>query len=263
MKKFPLLLLSAFLGLFLLNFPLHTIHAESTLTMGILTNDQPYSVQKNGKWQGFSVKLAQKLATESNKKITFKAYSSTEKLTTALKSGKVDFILGDKANFSTAFKSTESFLYPKNVLFTRTDAKAKSLEKLAGKKVGLLQTGQQTALLKQLGLKPVSFATTAELMDALANKKISAAILNEDTYQAYLKEHPELIKPAADATSDQKAAVLHKISDPSILAQSLSLITYKQPKVQKLLTTSLTELQDSSQLTTLSQKYFGQDLTIK
>ena len=72
-----------------------------------------------------------------------------------------------------------------------------------------------------------------------------------------------MIKPADDATSDQKAAVLHKKSDSSILAQTLSLITYKQPKVQKLLTTSLTELQDSSQLTTLSQKYFGQDLTIK
>ena len=60
-KKFYLLLLSTFLGLFCLNLRSNVVVARSSFTMGILENDKPYSYKNDQNWQGFSIELAHQL----------------------------------------------------------------------------------------------------------------------------------------------------------------------------------------------------------
>ena len=87
-KKFYLLLLSTFLGLFCLNLRSNVVVARSSFTMGILENDKPYSYKNDQNWQGFSIELAHQLEEVTDTKINFKAYSSQEKMRTALKRGR-------------------------------------------------------------------------------------------------------------------------------------------------------------------------------
>lgn len=261
-KKFYLLLLSTFLGLFCLNFKSTTVAARTSFTMGILENDKPYSYKNGQNWHGFSIELAHQLEEVTNTKINFQAYSNQEKMQTALKNGQIDFILGDKANFSKSYQSTKAFLYPKNVLFTRHDAKTKKLDKMLHKKVGLLESGQQQALLKELDLKPVVFADPAELLVALEKSQISAGILSDYSYYALLKAEPTLAKAPTKATKAEENAVLHRISDPNILASSLSLITHNHPKINETLTKGIDELRSTEKIVELSQKYFTKDLTL-
>ncbi len=261
-KKLYLLLLSTFLGLLCLNFKQPTVAAKTVLNMGIIQNDRPYSFIQKNKQQGFSIELAHKLATTTKDKIKFKAYSSQKELQTALKSGEIDFFIGDKADLSQSYQSTPAFLYPKNVLFTRHDAKAKNLEKLMKKKVGLLQTGTQSALLHELSLQPVSYSDQNKLLDALAKGEIAAGILSDYTYHELLKNDPSLAKTSPNADKETKKAVLQRISDPNITASSLSFITYKRPKLNTALSTALKELSEDNTLADLSQKYFSKDLTL-
>lgn len=262
-KKFYLLLLSTFLGLFCLNFKQPTVVAKTTLTMGILQNDRPYSFTQKNKQQGFSIELAHKIAITTNNNIKFKSYSSQKELQNALRSGEIDFFVGDKANFSKNYQSTPAFLYPKNVLFTRHDAKAKNLDRLTKKKVGLLQTGSQTALLRELSLHPVTYSDQTKLLEALANGKIAAGILNDFTYYELLKNDPNLAKASSNADKTTRQAVLYRITDPNITASELSFITYRQPQLNTSLATALKKLKKDQTLADLSQKYFYKDLTLE
>ena len=261
-KKFYLLLLSTFLGLFCLNLRSNVVVARSSFTMGILENDKPYSYKNDQNCQGFSIELAHQLEEVTDTKINFKAYSSQEKMRTALKKGQIDFILGDKANFSKSYQSTKAFLYPKNILFTRHDSKTKKLDKMLHKKVGLLKSAQQQALLKELGLKPVVFADPTKLLEALEKTQISAGILSDYSYHALLKAEPTLAKAPTTATKAEENAVLHRISDPNVLALSLSFITHNHPKINETLTEGINELRSTEKIAELSQKYFTKDLTL-
>ena len=60
-KKFYLLLLSTFLGLFCLNLRSNVVVARSSFTMGILENDKPYSYKNDQNWQGISIELSHQL----------------------------------------------------------------------------------------------------------------------------------------------------------------------------------------------------------
>lgn len=231
--------------------------------MGILQNDRPYSFIQKNKQQGFSIELAHKIAAMTNTNIKFRSYSSQKELQNALRSGEIDFVVGDKANFPPSYQGTPAFLYPKNVLFTRHDAKAKNLDKLAGKKVGLLQTGEQTALLHELSLHPVTYSDQTKLLEALANGKIAAGILNDFTYYELLKNDPNLAKTSSNADKTTSQAVLHRVFDPNITASALSFITYKQPKLNTSLATALKKSKTDKTLADLSQKYFYKDLTLE
>lgn len=138
----------------------------------------------------------------------------------------------------------------------------KKLDKMLHKKVGLLKSGQQQALLKELGLKPVVFADPTELLEALEKSQISAGILSDYSYHALLKAEPTLAKVPTTATKAEENAVLHRISDPNVLALSLSLITHDHPKINETLTEGINELRSTEKIAELSQKYFTKDLTL-
>lgn len=263
MKKWRLFLLSLLASITLICIWTKPVQADQTLTFGVLQDNRPYSVKTDGKWQGFLPSLASQLQKDTGATIKLKGYSSNKALKTALKDKKVDFILGDQENFGKNYQATTSFLHPKNILFTRSDANKKSLERLAKRKVGMLENNQQQALLKELDLKATTFETTDKLVDALNQKKISAAILTEQEYYVYLKDHPQLIKPQADATKEEQGAVLRRVNDPLILSSSFSLITYKNTKVNRLVNNAIKKELADQKLAQLSQKYFSKDLTLK
>lgn len=242
-----------------------TILADDTLKVGILESDAPLSSRnKSNKMHGANVAVAKEIAIDLHKEVQFVPAESNKQLQQKLKNGTIDLALGTlcKNKRSTKdFQSSAPFLYVENILFRRSDSKKKSTKKLADQKVGILKNGSQTQIFKQLHFKRHPYSSISQLMDAVENKRVKAAILTGPQYTAYLKKHPELVAAKDKTDKKQKQQVLKRIKDPQITAQNIQATTYHDQKLNKKVTDSLEEMAKDGRLNQISVKYFGKDIT--
>lgn len=242
-----------------------TILADDTLKVGVLENDAPLSSRnKSNKMYGANVAVAQEIATDLHKEVQLVPAKSNKQLQQKLKNGTIDLALGTlfKNKRSTKdFQSSDPFLYVENILFRRSDSKKKSVKKLTDQKIGILKTGSQTQIFKQLHFKKHQYSSIPQLMDAVENKQIKAAILTSPQYTAYLKKYPELVSAKDKTDKKQKQQVLKRIKDPQITAQNIQATTYHDQKLNKKVTDSLEEMAKDGRLNQISVKYFGKDIT--
>lgn len=247
----------------LISAPTHI--SADTLKVGILADNKPYSYLTNKKVTGFEVELSKKIAQEMDANIKFVKVSDRKKLQKLVSEYQIDLALGqfDKTTLSSKLITTDTYLYPQNVLFTGTHRYISSVEDLQNKKVGILANGNQHQLLTSLQMKPKVYNSISSLMKALENKKIKAGILTDYEYTAYLNKHPELTSAYLQALNSTKKSDLPKltltrIKDPQITSQQLVGITDKR---NTKLNQALDKLKDGNDIIDLSQKYFSQDLT--
>lgn len=242
-----------------------SILADDTLKVGVLESDAPLSSRnKSNKMHGANVAVAQEIATDLHKEVQLVPAKSNKQLQQKLKNGTIDLALGTlfKNKRSTKnFQSSDPFLYVENILFRRSDSKKKSVKKLTDQKVGILKTGSQTQIFKQLHFKKHQYSSISQLMDAVENKQVKAAILTGPQYTAYLKKHPELVSAKDKTDKKQKQQVLKRIKDPQITAQNIQATTYHDQKLNKKVTDSLKKMTKDGRLNQISVKYFGKDIT--
>ncbi|MEI2413449.1 transporter substrate-binding domain-containing protein [Ligilactobacillus salivarius] len=155
----------------LISAPTHI--SADTLKVGILADNKPYSYLTNKKVTGFEVELSKKIAQEMDANIKFVKVSDRKKLQKLVSEHQIDLALGqfDKTTLSSKLITTDTYLYPQNVLFTGTHRHISSIEDLQNKKVGILVNGNQHQLLTSLQMKPKVYNSISSLMKALENKK--------------------------------------------------------------------------------------------
>ena len=251
MKKVIISILSGIILslIMLISAPTHI--SADTLKVGILADNKPYSYLTNKKVTGFEVGLSKKIAQEMDTNIKFVKVSDRKKLQKLVSDHKIDLALGqfDKTTLSSKLITTNTYLYPQNVLFTGTHRHISSIEDLQNKKVGILANGNQHQLLTSLQMKPKVYNSISSLMKALENKKIKAGILTDYEYLQALNSTKK---------SDLPKLTLTRIKDPQITSQQLVGITDKR---NTKLNQALDKLKDGNDIIDLSQKYFSQDLT--
>ena len=258
MKKVLISILSGIILslVILISAPTHI--SADTLKVGILADNKPYSYLTNKKVTGFEVELSKKIAQEMDANIKFVKVSDRKKLQKLVSEHQID-----QTTLSSKLITTDTYLYPQNVLFTGTHRHISSVTDLQNKKVGMLANGNQQQLLTNLQIKPKVYNSISSLMKALENKKIKAGILTDYEYTAYLNKHPELTSAYLQALNSTKKSDLPKltltrIKDPQITSQQLVGITDKR---NTKLNQTLDKLKDGNDIIDLSQKYFSQDLT--
>lgn len=240
--------------------PLHVHAQQPVLKVGIIQHaPSTYDQQVHAA----NVAVAHELGKKTNHKVKIITVTNQKQLKNKLKDGKVDAALSYFPQKKQDYLSSAPVFYVNNVLFRRTDGKQSSLHKLANKKIGLLTTGPQTSLLKDLQLKSYRYRSIAKLITALKKKKIQAAILTGPQYSSYLQKHPELVQAHDHTDLDQKAQVLKRISDPQVTGQTIRVLTYKKGKLAHQLNSALTSLRQTGQLNKISVKYFGKNLTLE
>ena len=206
MKKVIISILSGIILslVILISAPTHI--SADTLKVGILADNKPYSYLTNKKVTGFEVELSKKIAQEMDANIKFVKVTDRKKLQKLVSDHQIDLALGqfDKTTLSSKLITTNTYLYPQNVLFTGTHRHISSIEDLQNKKVGILANGNQHQLLTSLQMKPKVYNSISSLMKALENKKIKAGILTDYEYTAYLNKHPELTSAYLQALNSTK-----------------------------------------------------------
>lgn len=259
MKRSLTIVFSLLLGLFFLA-PLHA-QASNTLALGILKNDAPYTIS-NGNLS-FYRELTQELQTALKQKIKIKTYPSAKQLNTALKEQKIQLALSDQSLFSKQLTTSRPLLYPRNVLFTRNDSKKRGLAQLVNEKVGVVSPGVQTPLLRRLGSKAVTYPNITALVKALDEKKIQAAILDDKRYQYFLATQPQRQKEPTQTDKELVAHQFKQLKAPEITSEQIVFATYHNKKLAQRVENVVSDLRQTGQLSTLSQKYFAQDLSLE
>lgn len=258
MKRSLAIVISLLLSIFFLS-PIQ-VYASSSLTLGILKNDAPYTISNGNR--SFYRELTQKLQTDLDKKIKIKTYSSAKQLNTALKNKQLQLALSDQSLFTPQMTTSSVVLYPRNVLFTRNDSKFKELEKLEHKKVGVVSPGVQRALLQGIGLKVTAYPNITALVKALDDKKIQAAVLDDRRYQYFLATQPQRQKEASQLDKELLDSQFKQIKAPEITSEQIVFATYHNKKLAERIENVVSKLRETGQLSSLSQKYFSQDLSL-
>lgn len=259
MKKSLALIISLLLSIFFLSPK--QVQASAPLTLGILKNDAPYT-RNNGNFS-FYREMTQRLQSELDQKIKIKTYTSAKQLDTALKNKQIQLALSDRSLFTTSMTVSSTVLYPRNVLFTLNDSKVKSLENLEHKKVGVVSPGVQTALLQDIGLKVTAYPNIMALVKALDDKQIQAAVLDNNRYQYFLATRPQRQKETSQTDKKLLARQFKQIKAPELTSEQIVFATYHNKKLADRIEDVISELRETGQLSSLSQKYFTQDLSLK
>ncbi|GBG94367.1 amino acid ABC transporter substrate-binding protein [Ligilactobacillus salitolerans] len=234
--------------------------ANQTLKIGMLAHDQPLSYQSKQKVRGANAVLARALGQQLDRPVTIVPVQTKRQLQNKLREGQLDLALGAFTQ-TKHFQQTKPVFYVRNMLFRRGDNKKRSVEKLAGHSVGMLKNGSQAELLAQLEVKAKRYRTLPDLVQALKQKKISAAVVTEPQYTKYLQKHPELVSAKDPADEIQTAQILHRISGPEVTAQKVLGLTYKDKHLLRQVEHALNQLRQAGSLTQISLKYFKKDIS--
>lgn len=258
--KLKRIIAAAYTAFFIMTMP---VSAKAAVTVGILKDNAPYSTVKKGRSSGLEPAVARRIFGKS---VRFRAFDRRSELASALKSRRIQAAFGatDAMDVNQdVFDVSDPYLYEPNVLFRRHDGKRKSVTKLAGKPVGMLEGGNQTYLLKSISARIRRYRTPEALDRALAGGRICAAVMSDFEYTAYLKDHPEHVRAQDPQNEDQVADLFVKIGDPAVTSAQLAVVTYRNAGLLKKINSQIAGLHDSGALQDISLKYMGKDISLE
>ena len=175
-------------------------------------------------YTGFSIDLAQAIADRAGRPLVIEE-QPLERLPDAVNVGLCDVIVGsltvtpelaDRVDFSAPYFDVDQGI----VVPTGSDVGAGGLDSLRGKRIGVRTASGSKAFLndnRPVGSTVVEFSTTTQLVDALRNGSIDAAMVLEPAAVAATKLDPSLSVASVVPTDQRFAYAIAKDGDPASL----------------------------------------------
>ncbi len=225
------------------------------LTIGLEGTYPPYSYRKDGKLTGFEVELGKKIAKKLGVKATF-VPTKWDSLIAGLGSGKFDVVLN---NITQTPERKKQYLFSKPYVYSR---------------YVLISRANDKKLITIKDIKGKTFAQSTGSDNELVAKKFKAVVSPVEQFQTAVAS---IKQGRADGMINAEAALLTYAEDNSIKglkyrvlsnseqppAKISALFNKKSVKLRNKVNRALTELRKDGTLKTLSQKYFGKDITEK
>ena len=207
---------------------------------------------ENDELVGYDVEVAKLIANELGVDVNF-VEGEWDGLLAGLDDGRYDIMVNgvgvtperqEKYNFSTPYA------YNKTAVIVRSDYdEIHSMEDLKGKHTANTISSTYATLAEKYGAEVKGVDDLNQTIELLLSNRIDATLNTEVTYYDYLKAHPDAnIKIAALSDEVEKVAIpVRKGDDTKTLLAAIN--------------DALAKLDESGELTTLSEKYFGTDIS--
>jgi len=240
-----------------------TTQSQETLRFGIEAAYPPFeSKSPTGQLQGFDVDVGNAVCAKLGMKCVW-VENAFDGLIPALQARKFD-VINSAMNITEKRKQSIEFTKPIYVVpivmvARRASGLLPDVKSLQGKRVGVLQASSQEDFLKRhwapAGVTVVPYADQDQVYADLVAGRLDAAVQEAQTVQDGF-----LIKPAGH----EYAIVGKPLSDPATLGEGTGWGLRKGDKVLVAkVDAALDALKKDGTLSTLSQKYFKQDIIAK
>lgn len=229
------------------------IQAKGTITVAMEGTWSPWTYHNEAdELVGYDVELAQKVAEKLGVKASF-VEGEWDGLLAGLDDGRYDVMFNgvgitperqEKYDFSTPYA------YNRTAVIVRGDyEEIQSMEDLNGKKTANTISSTYATQAESFGATVTGVDDLNQTIELLLSGRIDATLNAEVTFHDYLKAHPDAnIRVAVFADDVEQVAIpVRKGEDSASLLAAIN--------------QALKELDESGELTQLSEKYFGLDIS--
>ena len=231
---------------------LSRIQARGELIVGTEGTWAPFTYHdENDELVGYDVEVARLVAEKLGVTATF-VEGEFDGLLAGVDGGRYDMVANGvnvTPERAEAYSFSTPYLYDSTVVIVRDDYdEIHSMEDLAGKTTANTITSTYALLAEQYGATTQGvddFAQTIELLEA---GRIDATLNSSVTFNYFMSQQPDSgVKVACSDDPQELALAMNNSEDAATLVQAVD--------------QALDELRESGELSALSEKYFGADLT--
>ena len=232
---------------------LSTIQNRGTLIVALEGAWQPWSYHdESDTLVGYDVEVAKLIANELGVDVNF-VEGEWDGLLAGLDDGRYDIMVngvGVTPERQEKYDFSIPYAYNKTAVIVRSDYdEIHSMEDLKGKHTANTISSTYATLAEKYGAEVKGVDDLNQTIELLLSNRIDATLNTEVTYYDYLKAHPDAnIKIAALSDEVEKVAIpVRKGDDTKTLLAAIN--------------DALAKLDESGELTALSEKYFGTDIS--
>lgn len=205
---------------------------------------------ENGDLVGFDVEVARGIGKRLGVEVEF-FEAEWDSLFAALDSGRVDTVINEveySEERAGKYDLSDVYTYVHGALLVpENNTTIHSFEDLKGKKVAQNLTSSWGKMAEQYGAELVSVDSLNQVMELLRTGRSDATLNAETAFSDYLKNHPN------------EPVKIVKLTDST--NSSLVPVKKGEERLLKEINKALADMKESGELSKLSEKYFGIDVT--
>ena len=230
---------------------LRQIQDKGVIVIGTEGTYAPNSYHdEEGNLTGFDVEVGQLIARELGVEAQF-VESSWDSLFAAMDSGRVDIVINEvEANEERAEKYdfSQPYTYVHGALMVRDDEESVTgFADLEGKRAAQNLTSSWGELAESYGTQLVGVDSMDQSIQLLESGRADVTLNSETAFGDYLKKHPDAPVKIAARSETTTSSVIPVRKGSTALLEAID--------------EALDALRDSGELSALSQRYFGMDVT--
>lgn len=228
------------------------IKESGVLRIGTEGTYSPYSYHDfNGQLTGYDIELAEAIADKLGLSVAF-TEMGFDGLAAGLDAGKFDVVANQicvTPEREEKYMFSKPYAYVTGAVITRDDTSGiDSFENLDGKQVALTVTSNWAKLAESYGAEIVSTGGFSESMQMVIDKRADATVNDNIVFLDYTKQHPTApVRIAAESSEIDTVALM---------------MTGNQDDLKDQIDSAMDELRKEGFMTSLSNKYFGEDVSL-
>jgi cystine transport system substrate-binding protein len=228
------------------------IKEDGVLTVGTEGTYAPYTFHdESGELTGYDVEVAREVAERMGLEIEFKE-TKWDAMFAGLNSERFDMIanqVGIKPDREEKYDFSEPYTYSSAVLVAPTDSEIESFEDLEGKKSAQSLTSNFAQIAESHGAEIVSVEGFNPAMQLLANGRVDATVNDRLSVLDYLNTQENAPVEIKDRQEDAAATAFMFRED--------------NPELIKAVNEALASMREDGTLKEISNKWFGEDVSVK
>lgn len=229
------------------------IQAKGKITFAMEGQWSPWTYHdETGELVGYDTEVGKAIAGKLGVEAEF-VEGEWDGLFAGLDTGRYDAVINGvevTEERSAKYDFSSPYAYVRTALVVKGDNnEINSFEDLAGKKTSNSLGSTYADMAEKLGATVENVDTLAETIDMITSGRVDATLNSEDSFADYLKEHPDAdIRIVALTDEASKVAIpLRKTGETKSLQEAIN--------------KALDELSKDGTLTSISNKYFGSDIS--